>query len=121
MTPFRAGEVLHLTRAASPQFVIPIRVRVIRVLADRHPPYGWEWIDCYQLGPSGDAIARRELFVLVEGANRLADRPAPIPARRLVAAVPGRPPAAGPASGTAPSRRRDNQRRSWTPDRTVRP
>ncbi|MEK8106067.1 hypothetical protein NKG94_14530 [Micromonospora sp. M12] len=24
---------------------------------------GWAWLDCYQLGPSGDAVARRSLFI----------------------------------------------------------
>ena len=98
----RSGDRLHLTRAASPQFVTPITVRVIRVIADRHPPYGWEWIDCYQLGPSGDAIARRELFVLVEGVDRLTDRPAAV--RRPAAAPSGRHGRRGAAQGAAAGR-----------------
>lgn len=32
---------MHLTRAASVQFVRPIVVRVIRELIDRHPYHGW--------------------------------------------------------------------------------
>ncbi|TNH22415.1 hypothetical protein FHG89_29255 [Micromonospora orduensis] len=61
-----SGDVLRLTRAASPQYVRPIVVRVIRVL-DWPTYYGWLWIDAYELGLKGDAVARRTLFVLVEG------------------------------------------------------
>ncbi|SCL22470.1 hypothetical protein GA0070616_2543 [Micromonospora nigra] len=68
--------VYRLTRAASPQFVTPITVRIFRHLADRHPPWGWAWVDCYQLNSVGDATARRELFVLVDGLE-----PVPEPAR----------------------------------------
>ncbi|MEV1144434.1 hypothetical protein [Micromonospora sp. NPDC049799] len=39
--PFRAEELLLLTRAASPQFVRPLTVRVIREIADRHPFLRW--------------------------------------------------------------------------------
>ncbi|MEW2443289.1 hypothetical protein [Micromonospora marina] len=75
--PIRSGDVLHLTRAASPQFVKPITVRVIRLSDFRTPPpYGWEWIDAYELAPTGDAVARRELFVMVEGVDHLTAPPA---------------------------------------------
>ncbi|WP_175440000.1 hypothetical protein [Micromonospora nigra] len=67
--------VYRLARAASPQFVVPITVRIFRHLTDRHPPWGWAWVDCYQLDHRGDAIDRRTLFVLVEGLE-----PAPEPA-----------------------------------------
>ncbi|MCX5065607.1 hypothetical protein OOJ91_06895 [Micromonospora lupini] len=43
----RSGDLLHLTRAASPQFARPIIVRVIRALTDRHTYHGWLWIDAY--------------------------------------------------------------------------
>jgi hypothetical protein len=72
-----AGELLLLTREASPQFCVPICVRVVRELTDRHPPYGWTWIEVYQLGRKGQAVAKRELFVLRDGLRRLAD---PVPA-----------------------------------------
>ncbi|MFF5056047.1 hypothetical protein ACFY1S_22985 [Micromonospora sp. NPDC000663] len=49
----RSGDVLRLTRDASPQFVRPITVRVIRVLAERHTYHGWVWIECYELGATG--------------------------------------------------------------------
>ncbi|WP_051724000.1 hypothetical protein [Micromonospora chokoriensis] len=62
----RSGDVLHLTRAASVQFIHPILVRVIRVLD--WPTYdGWLWIDAYQLSAKGDAVARRSLFVMPAG------------------------------------------------------
>ncbi|WP_405429507.1 hypothetical protein [Micromonospora sp. NBC_00617] len=62
----RAGDVLHLTRAASVQFLRPIFVRVIRVLD--WPTYdGWLWIDGYELAANGDAVARRSLFVMPAG------------------------------------------------------
>ncbi|MEV6366218.1 hypothetical protein AB0L86_04910 [Micromonospora musae] len=79
--PIKVGDVLHLTRAASPQFVTPITVRVVRELTDRYPPYGWTWIDCYQLDARGDAVDKRELFVMREGLQWLVPRPA-APARR---------------------------------------
>ncbi|WP_328822256.1 hypothetical protein [Micromonospora rubida] len=77
----RAGDLLHLTRAASPQFVHPIVVRVIRELADRHTYYGWTWIEAYELDPRGLAVAKRELFVLRAGLRWLTPGP-PAPATR---------------------------------------
>ncbi|MCG5435170.1 hypothetical protein [Micromonospora foliorum] len=58
----KTGDMLRLDRAASVQFMHPITVRVIRVL-DWITYDGWAWIDCYQLGPNGDAVARRSLFI----------------------------------------------------------
>ena len=72
------GDVLHLTRAASVQFLRPIFVRVIRVLD--WPTYdGWLWIDAYELAANGDAVARRSLFVMPTG---LIWSNAPAPAAR---------------------------------------
>ncbi|MEW2144770.1 hypothetical protein AB0869_18365 [Micromonospora vinacea] len=80
-----AGEVLHLTRAASVQFIRPIFVRVIHVLD--WPTYDrWLWIDGYQLAANGDAVARRSLFVMSAG---LIWTDAPVP--RPVAHPPARP------------------------------
>ncbi|RLP99426.1 hypothetical protein [Micromonospora sp. CV4] len=76
----RSGDLLRLTRAAGPQYVRPIVVRVIRVLAWQ-TYHGWLWIDAYELDPKGDAVARRSLYVLVEGVHRLAT-PAPPTATR---------------------------------------
>ncbi|WP_431910953.1 hypothetical protein [Micromonospora carbonacea] len=86
--PIDPGDVLHLTRAASPQFVKPITVRVIREVKDRHTYHGWTWIEAYELDVRGDAVAKRELFVLREGLHRLA----------------GTPRQAAPARGTSPAR-----------------
>lgn len=79
--PYRGGDVLRLTRAASPQFVAPITVRVIRELVDRHPPYGWVWVEAYQLGVGGQATARRELFLMPAGAV-VVPRSSVVPAAR---------------------------------------
>lgn len=70
-----AGDLVHLTRAASPQFVRPITVRIIRELTDRHTYHGWTWIEAYELGTDGNARAKRELFVLREGANLVSAGP----------------------------------------------
>ncbi|MGC4814364.1 hypothetical protein ACLQ29_27865 [Micromonospora sp. DT228] len=63
----RAGDVILLSTAASVQFRTPIVVRVIRELPDRHTYDGWLWLDAYELNPKGEAIARRELFVMRAG------------------------------------------------------
>jgi len=60
----KAGDVLHLTRAASPQFVRPIFFRLIKVRTELHTYAGWIWLDGYQLDERGEATARRELYVL---------------------------------------------------------
>ncbi|MEV4384537.1 hypothetical protein AB0J68_02225 [Micromonospora sp. NPDC049580] len=73
--PLKAGDLVRLTRAASPQFIRPITVRVIRELTDRHTYHGWTWIEAYELGSDGTARARRELFVLREGVNLLTSGP----------------------------------------------
>jgi hypothetical protein len=62
----QASDVLHITRAASVQFLRPIMFRVIRVLD--WPTYdGWVWLEGYELAPSGDAVARRSIFVQYAG------------------------------------------------------
>lgn len=63
----KAGDVLHLTRSASPQFVRPIFFRLIRVRAEIHTYDGWTWLDGYQLDGKGEATSRRELFVFKAG------------------------------------------------------
>ncbi|MFC5943106.1 hypothetical protein ABUL04_06475 [Micromonospora harpali] len=72
----KAGDVLHLTRAASPQFVRPIYFRLIKVRTELHTYAGWTWLDGYQLDRKGEAVCRRELHVL-QAAVRLL-RPSPI-------------------------------------------
>ena len=66
MTTLRAGDLIEVTRAASVQFVKPIRCRVIRVL-DWITYDGWCWLDVYQLNDKGDAVARRSIFVQPAG------------------------------------------------------
>ncbi|WP_327038457.1 hypothetical protein [Micromonospora maris] len=75
-TPRVVPGVYLLTHEASPQFVKPITVRVIRELADRCTYYDWAWIQVYVLNRNGDAIQRRELFVRPVGL-----RPVPPPSR----------------------------------------
>ncbi|MEU1754462.1 hypothetical protein ABZ436_17580 [Micromonospora matsumotoense] len=77
MTPhlIRPGDVLHLTRGASVQFIRPITVRVIRVLTDWHTYDGWLWIDAYELDAAGDAVRRRTLFLMPSGAAHLEPTP----------------------------------------------
>ncbi len=87
----RTGDGLHVTRAASVQFLMPIKFRVIRVLD--WPTYdGWLWLDGYELNAAGDAVTRRSIFVQREGLQQLQSAPEPRPhtvrARRPVARTP---------------------------------
>jgi hypothetical protein len=62
------GDVLYVGGAASVQFQgeRALTFRVIRV--DSRLTYaGWLWIDGYVLGPGGDAIERRVIFVRRDG------------------------------------------------------
>jgi hypothetical protein len=61
-----AGDILRVTRTASVQFRNPMLFRVIRML-DRQTYAGWAWLDGYQLDASGDAVARRSIFVWLHG------------------------------------------------------
>ncbi|MEU3457828.1 hypothetical protein ABZ671_30185 [Micromonospora sp. NPDC006766] len=67
----KAGDLLHLTRAASVQFVRPFRFRLIRVMTDRITYDGWLWLEGYELNDRGGAVARRELFVQPSGLRKL--------------------------------------------------
>ena len=62
----RSGDVLRVTRAASVQFTEPMLFRVIRV-HDWSTYDGWAWLDGYELDATGDAIARRSIFVHLHG------------------------------------------------------
>ncbi|MFG3555981.1 hypothetical protein ACGGAQ_16535 [Micromonospora sp. NPDC047557] len=77
----RVGDVLYLTRAASPQFVRPLTLRVVRELTDRHTYHGWTWVEGYELGRGGLAVAKREVFVLRDGLRWLSVGPERRPAR----------------------------------------
>ncbi|GAA0451697.1 hypothetical protein Ade02nite_76720 [Paractinoplanes deccanensis] len=64
----RPGDVLFVGGAASVQFQgeRALTLRVIRV--DPRLTYdGWLWIDGYVLGPTGDAVERRVIFVRRDG------------------------------------------------------
>ncbi|SCE89519.1 hypothetical protein GA0070558_112114 [Micromonospora haikouensis] len=79
-----AGDVLHITRACSVQFTKPIMFRLIKVRTDLVTYFGWMWLDGYELDGKGEAVARRELFVIEEGIRKLSP-----PARRVIV-QPGR-------------------------------
>jgi hypothetical protein len=71
-----AGQVLHITSAASVQFSTPILFRVIR--CHDWPTYtGWVWIDGYQLNTAGDAVERRSIFVQLGGLRLAGQAPDP--------------------------------------------
>ncbi len=61
----RAGHMVRLDRRPFPQFVYPIKFRVIRIL-DRPTYDGWLWLEGYELDASGDALRKRQLFVKTE-------------------------------------------------------
>ncbi|MEU1588070.1 hypothetical protein [Micromonospora sp. NPDC005710] len=82
----RAGDVVLLTTAASVQFRTPIVVRVIRELPERHTYHGWLWLDAYELNRNGDAVARRELFVMRDGVQ-VQTHPSTPDRRRVAVAV----------------------------------
>nr|WP_307799008.1 hypothetical protein [Micromonospora antibiotica] len=81
----RSGDVLHLSRTASVQFIQPITVRVIRVLTDWHTYDGWVWIDAYQLDAAGDAVRWRTLFLMPAGVRRPTPQPDRAPTRTFPA------------------------------------
>ncbi|MEW2445110.1 hypothetical protein [Micromonospora marina] len=81
MATLKAGDLLHITRAASPQFVTSFHFRVIRVL-DWTTFDGWTWLDGYQLDERGDALARRSIFVMQSGL-----KPGSIPSPRGIEAA----------------------------------
>ncbi|GAB3956532.1 hypothetical protein GCM10027614_69060 [Micromonospora vulcania] len=58
----RSGDLLHVTSTASVQFSRPIFFRVIRVL-DWVTYDGWIWLEGYEMGPKGNAVNRRSIFV----------------------------------------------------------
>jgi hypothetical protein len=67
----QAGDVLYVGGAASVQFAgsRALTFRVIRV--DPRITYdGWLWIDGYVLGPTGDAVERRVIFVRRSGLRK---------------------------------------------------
>lgn len=77
----RAGDVVHVTRAASVQFVRPILFRVIRVL-DWVTYDGWAWVEGYELDPKGNAVSRRSIFVQPAGLRLVQEAQTATPAPR---------------------------------------
>lgn len=89
MTP-QAGDILHVTREASVQFLRPMMFRVIRV--HDWPTYeGWVWLDGYQLNAAGDAVERRSIFVQRAGLRIVPDNSAAARARTAPARAGQRP------------------------------
>ncbi|TDC57213.1 hypothetical protein E1258_22480 [Micromonospora sp. KC207] len=80
----RCGDLLHVTRDASVQFVRPLLFRVIRVHEDWHTYHGWLWLDGYEVDARGDAVARRSIYVRPAGLRWLtrAPRPSATPSER---------------------------------------
>ncbi|WP_410821189.1 hypothetical protein [Micromonospora sp. 050-3] len=70
----RAADVLLVDRSASPQFAVPIRFRLIRILP-LVTYEGWAWLDGYQVDGNGLAIARREIYVQPAQLRKLAIAP----------------------------------------------
>ncbi|GIG59699.1 hypothetical protein Lfu02_40710 [Longispora fulva] len=64
--PLQAGDVVRLTKAASPQFGRPLLVRVVAVIA-KSSVGGWGYLEGYVLDDRGDATARRRVFVNFAG------------------------------------------------------
>ena len=62
------GDVLYVGRAASVQFEGE-RALIFRVICvDSRTTYeGWLWMDGYVLGPAGEAVERRVIFVRSAG------------------------------------------------------
>ncbi|MGC4804169.1 hypothetical protein [Micromonospora sp. DT233] len=83
MIDLRAGTVLHVTSAASVQFVKPIFFRLIRVRKDWITYDRWIWLDGYQLDDNGEAVAQRTIYVQPAGLTvRTKPFPAPHPRPR---------------------------------------
>lgn len=68
----KSGDVVRVGRAASVQFDAEraLTFRVIKVSA-RQTYDGWVWLEGYTLGPTGDALERREIFVRAAGLQLL--------------------------------------------------
>lgn len=77
----RSGDIVWVDKNASVQFVAhPILFRVIRVLDEetRNTYTGWAWLDGYQLGPTGDAVERREIFIQPAGLRLMPHNTGPV-------------------------------------------
>jgi hypothetical protein len=68
----RPGDLLHVGRTASVQFEgeRALTFRVIRALPDQTYT-GWIWLEGYVLGPGGQAVDQRQIFVQSAGLRLL--------------------------------------------------
>lgn len=74
MSGLASGQVLHLGRAASPQFTGDgIRLRLIRVHDVPTNEDGWAWVEGYQLDDDGLATELRSVYVRLAGVRSLRD------------------------------------------------
>ncbi|GIE66513.1 MULTISPECIES: hypothetical protein [Actinoplanes] len=76
----RPGDVVHVGADASVQFSgdRALTFRIIRV--DPRVTYdGWIWLDGYVLGPAGNALQRRRIFVRQEGLRTIRANRVPAP------------------------------------------
>ncbi|WP_431905644.1 hypothetical protein [Micromonospora carbonacea] len=78
MIELKPGDVLYITAACSVQFTKSMMFRLIKVRHDLVTYDQWIWLDGYQLDAKGEAVARREIFVLRAGLM-LQRRTAPAP------------------------------------------
>lgn len=62
----KAGDVLHITRAASVQFRDDFLFSVTKV-PDLSTYDGWMWLEGYQIGHNGAAVNKRQIFVQTAG------------------------------------------------------
>lgn len=77
----RAGDVLHVTSAASVQFGGDREIFFRLIRCRDWPTYdGWVWLDGYELNGNGDAVERRDIWVRFAGLRWL-DLDAVRPAR----------------------------------------
>ncbi|MFI1197670.1 hypothetical protein ACH4T9_31040 [Micromonospora sp. NPDC020750] len=87
----RPGAVIRVDGCASVQFAgdRALTFRIVSV-PDLPTYHGWIWLTGYVLGPSGEAVARREVYVQRAGLH--VQRPAPPVARSQPrrAVAPGR-------------------------------
>lgn len=76
----RPGDVVHVGADASVQFSgdRALTFRVIRV--DPRVTYdGWIWLDGYVVGPAGNALQRRRIFVRQDGLRPIRVNRVPAP------------------------------------------
>ncbi len=86
----RPGDVVHVGAEASVQFSgdRALTLRIIRL--DPRVTYdGWIWLDGYVVGPAGNALQRRRIFVRQAGLRPIRNNRSPAP--RNGSRIAGRP------------------------------